>query len=462
MADDTLNTNEVDTAAVVETEEQTAVAPLPIRGPFLQEDSKKDSEALAAFDALRKQREKKRRRRFIVSGVLIALALVGLIAAVNHFMQQDAAIDAVQEYVPTGMVTFGTYETSVSSSGSTEPAASTVVTPEVDGIIETVNVAEGSVVAQGDILFTLRNESLDKAIRDAQSQLDNAQYALDIAYRNADAARANYSNEWNRANDAEDWSEFDEAGLNSAVEAADREIVSAQDAYNVAYEALTEAQAQAEKRNVRAPSAGSIVALNAVVGAGVGSQASTSNPTSGPLVQIADLSHMNVTVQVNEIDISSIHEGQEAEASFSALPGVTLPAQVVHIASVASGASGGAEFSGGVVTYAVDLVIPNPDPALKPGMTASVTIKTNSIPDCLMVPTSSLVDDGTGLMHVSVVRDPEADDMMSSVEDVVVQLLARGNTESAVRGELSDGDVVLLSGSSDSEVEAMTDTMVAM
>ncbi len=48
------------------------------------------------------------------------------------------------------------------------PVSSTVVTPEVDGIIQDVQVSEGTYVHKGDKLFLLiKNDELDKAVRGA-------------------------------------------------------------------------------------------------------------------------------------------------------------------------------------------------------------------------------------------------------------------------------------------------------
>ena len=62
----------------------------------------------------------------------------------------------------------------MSASGSIKPVSSTVVTPEVDGIIQDVRVAEGSAVDRGDRLFSVKNDELDKAVRKAAQQVKTA------------------------------------------------------------------------------------------------------------------------------------------------------------------------------------------------------------------------------------------------------------------------------------------------
>lgn len=414
--------------------------------PFASDE---DLEAQLAFQAIKRRREAKRRKRLIIIGVG---ALILLIAAVAWVVTSSGGEEG-EEYDPlsaTAEVTRGDFVTTVTANGATEPAVSTVVTPEVDGIIDHIEVSEGQQVNAGDVLFTIKNEELDKAVREASNQVDSAQRAANSADRAVDDAYAAYNSAWDACNAADDWSTFDEAGLRSAISTAEDAYTESLKALETAKTQLSSAQATADKRTVRAPASGTIVAMNAQKGAGVGSAAGTQgSSTSGPLAQISDLSQMKVTVQVNEVDISSVQVGQEAKATFSALPDLELTATVQRIASVSSGASsdgaaGGS--SGGVVTYAVDLLIPEPDPALKPGMTATVLITTQSAPDSLIVPTSALVE-ADGKTTVSVITNAET----GETKDVEVEVRERNNSEVAISpdGELAEGDMVVIGGEVD-------------
>ena len=68
----------------------------------------------------------------------------------------------------TTFVDRGDFTEAVETSGAVKPVASVVVNPEVGGTIESVNVAEGDTVQEGDVLLTVKNDELDKAIRDAE------------------------------------------------------------------------------------------------------------------------------------------------------------------------------------------------------------------------------------------------------------------------------------------------------
>jgi HlyD family secretion protein len=347
----------------------------------------------------------------------------------------------------------------VTANGATEPVSSTVVTPEVDGIIENLQVQEGSVVSEGDVLFTLKNEELDKIYRDAQAEVESAERAVNRANKAVEDTVAAYNkavDDYNGAQEAPSGGDpasgeaatFDEASLRAAVTSAEDAYNDAQVVLESARSKLDDAESNLDKRTVRAPVSGTIVSMSAQNGAAYGSvtgaSAKSAPATSNePLIQISDLSKMKVTVQVNEVDISSISVGQQAKATFSAIPGLELGAVVERIASVSTGSGSTDGSMGGVVTYAVDLVIPEPDAKLKPGMTATVNITTQSVPNALIVPTAA-IGDGTGeagAKSVTVVTDVDKGEM----HEVPVEVIEQNTSEAAVKGDLHDGDLVLLS-----------------
>ncbi len=402
-------------------------------------DEEEELEAQLAYENLKRRREAKKRKRIIT---IVAAALVVVVLGIVFFAN-GAGSEEPQDsgFIATSVVYVGDFNNVISANGATEPVSSTVVTPEVDGIIENLQVSEGSVVNAGDVLFTLKNESLDKDVREANVAVESAQRAVNSANSAVDEAYAAYNSAAKEYNETGEGI-FDESSLRSAIRSAEDGYAMALSELESARTRLAEAQANANKRTVTAPVSGTIVSMTATNGAGYGSFAGTGQGASanGSLMQISDLSQMKVTVQVNEVDISSIEEGQAATATFSALPGVSLDAQVVHIASVSSG-TGGESMGGGVVTYAVDLIIPQPDPKLKPGMTASVSITTQSVPNAIIVPASAVHEGDEGAC-VSVVLDEQTQETV----EVPVQVIAQNSSEAAVLGELQDGDLVDISG----------------
>lgn len=419
----------------------------PSASPSLPgETAEEDEETRNAMASLLAHR-KKRRRRNIVIGIVAACAVLGVL--VWTVTSQQTASSPEEPALQTTPVMRGEFTDQVKASGNVQPVSSVVVTPEVDGIISEVFVSEGDYVEAGTTLLTIRNDSLDKAVREADIQLRSAKTQLSSAKENYNTAyKAYYADQ------------TDLATVNSAADAVD----SAQLALETAQSAYDDAVATADKRTVTAPASGTIVVMNAVEGAAVGSgagagaAATVSSGASGALITIGDLSQMTVSVQVNEMDISKVSVGQAARATFSALPNVELDATVTRIATVSSADASSAMsgYGGNVVTYAVDLLIPNPDPSLKPGMTASVTISSTDIPDALMLPLSAVDGEGDQAM-VSVVTGQD-DSGFPTTEARHVTVLASNGTMAAVEGDIAEGDEVVI-GVMQGDAETDADTM---
>lgn len=361
------------------------------------------------------------------------IVLVGAVAwGISRFTGNAGGGDSPQ--LMTTFVDRGDFTEAVETSGAVKPVTSVVVNPEVGGTIESVNVAEGDTVQEGDVLLTVKNDELDKAIRDAEMGVRNAKLGVSQA-QSAYATTLEAYNTVVETPDDKGSVEYKHGAEASAVDSAAFAVESAKNSLSDAQEAYSIAVANAEKRTVRAPKSGSVVAMNAQVGASTDSAAN-----AGGLIQIADLSQMTVKVQVNEVDISKVSVGQMAKVTFSALPGVELDAQVTRIATVAGSGEDSSGHGGGVVTYDVSLLIPQPAAELKPGMTANVQIMLQSVPDTLMVPLSCVAMDEAGGSYVMVVTDYET----GAAERRSVSVRASNQTTAAIEGDVDEGDKVLL------------------
>ena len=383
-------------------------------------DDLDDVEERLALESLERHRRARRRKRIIGAGVAAGVVVAALVAWVvaGSLSAAPAGDDALQ----TTPVARGEFVESVQATGTAQPLTSVVVTPEVDGIIASVDVSLDDVVSEGQTLLTIRNDDLDREVRQAE---------LDLRQRRAETDQAQ------RAYNDVYYAEGRDAAASLLVplESARLQQEIAQDAYD-------QAVARAAGRTVTAPASGSVVVLNAVTGAAVGAGTGTggsgsASGTAGPLVQIADLSQMRVSVQVNEVDISRVAVGQAARVGFSALPGVLLDGTVTRISTVASADEYG--YSYGVVTYDVEVLVPEPVPELKPGMTASVEILLQDVPDALTVPISALMTDDGASTFVYVVTDPET----QAVERRAVTVGAQSASEAVVEGGVAEGDLVV-------------------
>lgn len=374
-----------------------------------------DEEAYAKLKAKRAERRRKMLiRRGIAAGVIGAIALISIVATLVINAQPQGASGPV-----TDMVTEGTFTTTVEAKGHLKPISSSVVSPSVDGTVDSINVQAGQSVNEGDVLMTIKNDELDRNVAEAQRAVAAAQEDLANAQKAAAAAQATPTTDADGASAAAGVSAA--SADTNAVSAAQRSLASAQ-------ANLDQANAKAASRTVTAPSSGSIVELNAKVGATVtGGMIMGESDTSGgkQCMQIADLSKMKVTVQVGEKDIAKIAVGQSANVTYPAFPDIVSQGTVTAIASVAnSDAANG----GGSVTFNVDILIEAPDARLKPGMTAEVSVVTEQLDDVVMVPTMALMTEDGEHYYVNVATDDEG----KQTRRVKVTVVTQNDNEAVV------------------------------
>lgn len=416
---------------------------LPAQQPELEGS---DAEAYAALKAKRAERRRKTiRHRAIAAGIVAALVVGGgITVALMGRSEQNQSMEPI-----TDVATQGTFENSVDAKGKLEPISSTVISPAIDGKIATVNVVAGQHVNEGDVLMTITNPELDaaaadaaRALKTAQSDLASAQSAL----KDAQAAGPSVAPDGTPV----------PVDLTAAKEAVNQ----ARNAVESARAANDQAQEKLAQKTVKAPSSGNIVALNAQVGANLSDLAASAAGGSapGPLMQIADLSTMKVTVQVSEEDIAKVAVDQQAKATFPAYPEVELEGKVVSIASIATTDGTSYSYDGSPIpTFAVDVLIENPDPKLKPGMTAEVTLTTQKYDNVVMVPTGALLTDDGSSFYVNVETDAETHEAERHDVTVVAQsdeyaVIGRPKDAPASQNPdmpsspVKDGDTLVISG----------------
>ena len=381
-----------------------------------------DAESAAAYQSLMRHRKERRRKKIIriciVLGVIAAIAVFGLV----RNLLSNAGGDAGEAAIPTEFVYRDDFRESISGTGNAKPLEQVTVAADLTGEVISVDVAVGDVVFKSQQLMTIKNDSLD-------TDADEAWFK----YKEAEAAEDAAQTELNYV-----WGTSDNQAERDRVYIA---LMRARAATQAAYDAYEQAATRAHDHTVRAPIDGTVISLGGVavgqqLGAATTPEGQGQTPSAAPTgIQLADLSKMSVSIEVNEIDITKVAVGQHATVTFSALPGVESEATVSEIATLSSGGDGG--YYGGNVTYTVTLLIENPDPQLKPGMTASARIDVQYLPGVLIVPTSALMTDDGENYYVMVV-DPETREAVP----YTVTVLAEGSTTAAVEGNITEGDEV--------------------
>jgi len=138
---------------------------------------------------------------------------------------------------------------------------------------------------------------------------------------------------------------------------------------------------------IRAPFDGIVATLTAKVG-------QSASGSIGTLIAKQKI----VKIALNEVDIAKIKLGQKATLSFDAIDGLTITGSVDGIDSVGT-------VSSGVVTYNVTISLDIDDSRVKPGMSVSASVITDTASDVVIVPNSA-VKNQNGVNYVEVFSAP--------------------------------------------------------
>lgn len=111
-------------------------------------------------------------------------------------------------------------------------------------------------------------------------------------------------------------------------------------------------------------------------------------PGGGAFIQLSDLNSYQVVVPLSEADAVHVQPGSSARLTFDALPGVEHTGQVTAVAPTPVDIDG-------VTNYYATVLVTDPDAALKPGLTTTVSIVTDTIKNqALVVPTPAVTTEG--------------------------------------------------------------------
>lgn len=261
--------------------------------------------------------------------------------------------------VQTAIAQTGTLEGALTYTGTTRPAQQVALRAQVSGEITNLSVDVGDTVQQGAVLAQLDGDLQTTSLNQAQAEL---------SARRAETAQAEVSIREAEASVVQAQATFDQAKLDAQRlrSLADQGALSQQQAEAAelattnAQQALRSAQAQlAAQRQAVTSSANQIDAQQAVVSQSQKqlSYADLRSPLTGvvlsravdigdfvqsgaTILELGDLSTLEVTVQVSELDIAQIRVGQLARVQLDAFPGEgALSGQVERIAPMADATS---------------------------------------------------------------------------------------------------------------------------
>ena len=232
-----------------------------------------------------------------------------------------------------------------------------------------------------------------------------------------------------------------------------KQVQNASDSLRSAELSVEDTQKQVDDYTITAPISGTIISKDVKVGDTVGTSASSVET----MCVIYDMSYLEMTLNVDELEILSIKEGQEATITADAIPNQTFRGVVTSVSK--SGTT-----TGGTTTYPVTIRIDEMGDLL-PGMNATAEIVTESAEDTLSVPNEAIVRGNYVLVTKDSPSAANADDSMTAPEGYVYVKVTTGVSDDdyiAVTSGLQAGDTVAynsalnISGSS-GEVQFVVD-----
>ncbi|BAO54661.1 efflux RND transporter periplasmic adaptor subunit [Nonlabens marinus] len=329
--------------------------------------------------------------------LLIALIVVGVLIAGYVALKLAGVIGSSDTGTPveTMLVEKMDVTETVSATGKIKPEVEVSISPEVPGEIIQLNVNEGDAVEKGQLLVMINPDLLESSVSRSRAGLSNSRSNYAQAQATLAEAKANFD----RSSQLFKKGVISQSDYDTALANYDRAKASERSAYfNVQSAAATvnEAADNLGRTSIYAPMTGTVSLLAVELGERV---VGTQQMAGTELLRVADLSQMEVEVDVNENDIVKINVGDKAIVEVDAYLKKEFEGQVTEIANTATGALTADQVTNFKVKIRIlsesykDLTEGKPDnySPFKPGMTATVDIITKQKKDAIAVPISAIV-----------------------------------------------------------------------
>lgn len=351
--------------------------------------------------------------------------------------------------VETAVITEGSIVESIPASGKVRPSVEITISPDVSGEIVEIYFREGDAISKGDTILKIKQDLYLSIVERAEAALGSMKADYHRQAAEARQARLNLKRcETLLRQDAVSNAEYEKA--KAEYEIAGEQLKAASCNIRSGEASLKEARENLTKTVVISPMDGIVSKMNVTPGERV---VGTSQMAGTEMLRIADFSSMEVVSDVSENDVVRIREGNSAEISVDAYPGLTFKGLVSHVANSSKFIGTGL---GQVANFEVRIAIlqgaeeDGNGISFRPGMSATVSIVTESRSGILPVPVQSIFSrDGNEM--VWKVRDGRkvfATRIKTGIQSLdfaeAVSGLQKGDTivtgpYSAVTGGLSDG-----------------------
>jgi RND family efflux transporter MFP subunit len=252
--------------------------------------------------------------------------------------------------------------------GTLEALTKINITPEVGGKIARIYVEAGDRVVKGQLLAELENESIRLQLKQAQAGVAVAEAGFADALRNKERM--------DRLIKENAVSEQQREKVQLGFDAAAAQLEQAKAALNLARYAL-------DVSLMKAPFNGVIASKNAEVGDVINPMMGGFGGGAGGVLTLMDYSTIKLAVAISGEDIGRIRKGQEAVLRVGSLPGRDFRG-VVRVVNLTADPMN--------KKFGVEVYVPNPDAALRPGTFGDLIFEVESHENALVVPQSAILE----------------------------------------------------------------------
>src|SRR5213596_3783871 len=279
----------------------------------------------------------------------------------------------------------------VTASGKIQPKKKVDISADITGRITRIAVREGDLVTKGQFLLQIDPTIYQANLQQSEAVLASSQAAAVQAKANRDQAdRALGRTKELHAQNPNLVSQEQLEQAQTAFDIAEANLTAAQRQVDQARAAVRSASDNLRKTTLLAPMAGRVTRLS--VEEGEVAVPGTFSKDVGLLLTISDLSVIQVKVNVDETDVVRLHLGDSVEVTIDAFPDTTFRGRVTKVSNSAilTAAASAPGTNTQAVDYQVEITLTNPPGDVRPDLSATARIVTDTRKQALSIPIIAL------------------------------------------------------------------------
>lgn len=322
----------------------------------------------------------KKKKIWLIAGAAVVFIVIIILA-----VSKDSKI---VYSVQSEKVQKGEIVSLVTATGSVRARTTVKISADVSAKIVELPIKEGDMVKKGDVLVRLDPTRYQAAV----SQVEASLAAARSSEKKAEAALIEAKQTFERGKSlyaAKLISEENHTQLQTSLDVAQANLESARFFTKQQEASVEEVKDALRKTTINTPIDGTVTGLNAEVGEIV--MIGTMNNPGTVIMTVADLSTIEVEVDVDETDIARVKVGQDAKIQVDAFPDTSFKGRVTEVGNAAQISGSGLSSSDRVTNFTVKILLVDNVVGIKPGMTATADITTDKHQDIFYVPIQAVV-----------------------------------------------------------------------